>query len=180
MPGDEFHQVAPVHPNVSEGAGCATEFGINPPVGDLPPGQPVLQVGAVQQPQPTGLVAADPVPCFAHRRVVPVNERDGMHRTRCGGLIDQSGCTVRVDRQRFLADDGLAGGEAAWASSAWVAFGRADVHDVDIGAAIRSQPIRGVFCVPGVRGLRASSGVADGHLGQRRPRPGRRRRVHRR
>ena len=77
LSGHELDQVAPVGPDVGEGARGAAQSGVDAPVVVVGAEQPVLQVAAVDQSEVPRAVGANPGPGLADGRVVAVDEGDG-------------------------------------------------------------------------------------------------------
>ena len=104
--------------------------------------QPVLQVGAVDEPDGPRRAGAHAVAGLAHRGVVAVDERDRGRGARRGGRLDQPRAPAASVRQRLLADDVLAGGQRGLGERLVEVVGGADVHHVDVGAL--DQRLRGL------------------------------------
>ncbi len=166
MAGDELQQVAPVHADVGEGAGRSAQGGVDAPVVVLRAGQPVLQVGAVQQPHRAGRAVGDPGPGLPHRGVEAVDERDGGHHARGGGQRGELGGVGRVGGQRLLADHVHPGGEGCPHEAGVGGVGGADVDDVDLVEQLlqRAGP-RGAQPLGGGPGGLRGRGEDGGELG---------------
>ena len=65
-------------------------------------------------------------------RVVAVHERDRGHAPRGGGRVGEAGGLLRVERERLLADDVLAGGERGLGERSMQVVRRAQVDDVHL------------------------------------------------
>ena len=100
LAGDELGEVAPVRADVGERARGAAERRVDAPVVVLGVGQPVLQVGAVDEPDRAGGAGAHAVAGLADRRVVAVDERDGGGGAGRGGRVDEA---LRRRRRRSRA-----------------------------------------------------------------------------
>ena len=142
MPGDELHQVAPVHPDVTEGARGTAECGVDPPVGLRRP-RPASPAGRSRAAATADRPRRRAIRCpdLADGRVEPVDERDGGHHpARAADLINQLGLRLpRLVASGFSQTTALPAASAGSASSACVRVRGADVHDVDVGAS-RSAP----------------------------------------
>ena len=132
VPGDEFGQVAPVRADVGERPRRSAQPFVHAPVVVVRTKEPVLQIGAVQQPQRSDLPASDALPSLAHRRVVAVDERHAGLEPRVGcGVYELLGAPG-VQRERLLADHVLARGQRRFGQREVKVVGRADVDDVDV------------------------------------------------
>src|SRR5205814_7875011 len=123
-------EVAPVHADVAERAGGAAQARVDPPVAVLRPGQPVLQIAAVQQVQ--GAAARDAGAGFPHGGIEAVDEGYGGHESGRGGQVGQVPCAGEVGREGLLADHVLAGGQRALDERDVQVVGGADVDEVDV------------------------------------------------
>ena len=130
---DELGEVAPVRADVGEGARGAAERRVDAPVVVLGVGQPVLQVGAVHEPDRAGGAGADAVARLADRGVVAVDERHRGGGAGGGGRVDEPRRAGEVGRERLLADHVLAGGQGGLGERQVEVVRGADVHHVDVG-----------------------------------------------
>ena len=173
MTGDELGEVAPVRTDVRERTRGAAEVLVDAPIVILWTHQPVLEVAAVDQRHRPAFSRADALARLTHRRVVPVDERDGGHALRIGGRVGQGVRAERVERQRLLADHVLAGGERRFGEPSMQVVRRADVHDVHIGRGHqRLRRIEGALCSQQRRSTLGSGrrrGCDTDELGAREP-----------
>ena len=132
MAGDELGEIAPVRADVGEGARRSAGLLVDAPVVVVLVEEPVLQVGAVHQAQRTGGAGAHPLPGLPDSRVVAVDERHRVRPARLERRRREAPGSVRVERERLLADHVLAGLERALGELDVEVVGSADVDDVDI------------------------------------------------
>ena len=153
-----------MHADVGERPIRTAFTGLATPAGGRTAGLPILQVGAVQQMQPSGLPGSHARPGLAHRRVEPVDERHRRHPVaRRGGQRARIG---KGCRQRLLANHRLAGGKGAVRQRRVQRVRGADVHHVNVVGGDQ-------FLSGGGRSQRAQSvGSSGGPLrgGRRHPR----------
>ena len=135
MAGDELGQVAPVRADICERARGAAEPLVHTPVVVVRAQEPVLQIAAVQQAHRAGLPARDALARLAHRRVVPVDERNRRLESRVGRGVDEPLRARGVERQRLLADHVFACGQRSLGEREVKMVRRADVDDVDVRVA---------------------------------------------
>src|SRR5665648_666900 len=133
LPRRDLHEVAPVDPDVAEGARGATEGRVDAPVLVLGCREPVLEVRAVDEVDRTARAARDARPRLPDCRVVPVDERHGRDHAGRACQLDELGGVSPARRERLLADDVLPGTERHPDQRRVQVVRRADVHDIDIG-----------------------------------------------
>jgi hypothetical protein len=121
-----------VRADVGERARSSAQPFVHAPVVVVGTKEPVLQIGAVQEAQRSGLPAPYALASLAHRRVVPVDERHPGQEPRVGCDVDEPPRAPGVQCERLLADHVLARGQRRFGQREVKVVGRADVDDVDV------------------------------------------------
>jgi hypothetical protein len=96
-------------------------------------GQPVLEVGAVEQAKRAGAAVPEALPCLSHHRVVAVDEGNGVAEAGRRRQVHQVPRARVIERQGLLADHVLAGFERGACKRHVQVVRSADVDDVHIG-----------------------------------------------
>jgi hypothetical protein len=121
-----------VHADVPEGPRGAAELGVDPPVAVGGSGEPILQVGAVEQSQGPGLPVRDPGAGLPDRGIEAVHEGDGRDQRRPLARADSPRASSTLVARGFSHTTGLPRPKGEIGDRGMQRVGRADVHHVDV------------------------------------------------